>query len=79
MVDRAIVLAVGSTSHQSQLIYDRPRAMLPVLGKPLVARTMERFYRAGIEKFTVIVGYDEGAVASYLNAHWFPKRKSHRP
>ncbi len=70
MVDRAVVLAVGSATHQSQLIYSRPRAMLPVLGKPLVARAMERLHRAGIQKFTIIVGADEGAVASYLNAHW---------
>jgi NDP-sugar pyrophosphorylase family protein len=70
LLDRAIVLAIGNPNHQSQLIYNRPRAMLPVLGKPLVARAMERLYRAGIQKFTVVVGAEEGAVAAYLNAHW---------
>jgi NDP-sugar pyrophosphorylase family protein len=70
LIDRAVVLAVGSATHQSQLIYSRPRAMLPVLGKPLVARSMERLYRAGIRKFTVVVGYEEGAVAAFLNTHW---------
>jgi NDP-sugar pyrophosphorylase family protein len=70
VVDRAIVLAIGSPTHQSQLIYSRPRAMLPVLGKPLIARAMERLHRADINKFTVVVGAEEGAVAAYLNAHW---------
>jgi NDP-sugar pyrophosphorylase family protein len=46
--------------------------MLPVLGKPMVVRTMERLYRAGIHNFVVVVGEDEGAVAAYLNSQWLP-------
>lgn len=72
MVDCAVILAVGSTTHLSQLVYSRPRPMLPVLGKPMVVRTMDRLYHAGIKHYIVIVGEDEGAVASYLNAHWLP-------
>ncbi len=72
MVDCAVILAVGSTTHPSQLVYSRPRPMLPVLGKPMVVRTMERLYRAEIGHYIVVVGEDEGAVASYLNAHWLP-------
>jgi hypothetical protein len=33
---------------------------------------MERLYRAGIHKFIVVVGEDEGAVAAYLNSQWLP-------
>lgn len=44
--------------------------MLPALGKPLVARTMERLYRAGIQNFTVVISENEGAVAAYLNQFW---------
>jgi NDP-sugar pyrophosphorylase family protein len=72
LVDTAIVLAVGSVLHQSQLTYNRPRAMLPVLGKPMVVRNMERLFRAGIHRYIVIVGEDEGAVAAYLNSQWLP-------
>lgn len=75
MVDCAVILAVGSTTHHSQLVYSRPRPMLPVLGKPMVVRTMERLYRAGIEHYIVVVGEDEGAVASYLNVQWLPNVK----
>jgi NDP-sugar pyrophosphorylase family protein len=67
LVSCAVVIAVGNIAHQSQLIYNRPRAMLPALGKPLVVRIMDRLYRAGIQKFMVVVGEDEGAVAAYLN------------
>ncbi len=72
MISCAVVIAVGSITHQSQLIYNRPRAMLPALGKPLVVRMMDRLHRAGIDKFVVVVGEDEGAVAAYLNQHWVP-------
>jgi NDP-sugar pyrophosphorylase family protein len=72
LVNTAVVLAVGSLLHQSQLTYSRPRAMLPVLGKPMVVRNMERLFRAGIHHYIVIVGEDEGAVAAYLNSQWLP-------
>lgn len=75
MIDRAIILAVGSPVHQSQLTYNRPFAMLPVLGKPLVVRMMDRLRRIGVNKFTVVVGVDEGALAAYLNNHWYPDVK----
>lgn len=67
MVDHAVILAVGNPNHQSQLTFNRPRAMLPVLGKPLVLRLLELVHRAGIRRFTVIVGENEGAVAAYLS------------
>ena len=72
LVSRAVVIAVGNIAHQSQLTYNRPRAMLPALGKPLVVRIMDRLYRAGIQEYVVVVGEDEGAVAAYLNQHWAP-------
>mgnify|MGYP001240539715 CR=1 FL=1 len=70
MINHAVVVAIGNAVHQSKLIYSRPRAMLPALGKPLVVRVMDRLLRGGVEKYTVIVGEQEGAVAAYLNAHW---------
>jgi NDP-sugar pyrophosphorylase family protein len=74
-MDCAVILAVGSPAHQSQLTYNRPRAMLPALGRPLVVRMMDRLYRSGIQEYTVVVGEDDGSVASYLNAHWAPDVK----
>ncbi len=72
MIDTAIILATGSLSHQSRLTYDRPRTMLPALGKPLLVRVMDRFYRVGITQFIVILGEREGNVATYLNTRWHP-------
>ena len=72
MIDCAVILAVGNPAHQSQLIYDRPRTMLPALGKPLVVRMMDRLHRIGIREYIVVVGEEEGAVAAYLNSQWAP-------
>jgi NDP-sugar pyrophosphorylase family protein len=46
--------------------------MLPLLGKPLIARIMDSFYRAGIRRFTVVVGENEGSVAAWLSSKWYP-------
>jgi NDP-sugar pyrophosphorylase family protein len=75
LIDSAVVLAIGSPTHQSQLVENRPKAMLPALGKPMVVRVMERLYRAGIRYYYVVVGMNEGTVASYLNKQWKPDTK----
>lgn len=72
MVNYAVVLTTGSQYHQSRLIFNRPRAMLPIMGKPMVVRAMDLLYRAGIRRFTIVVGEDEGGVAAYLSSHWMP-------
>lgn len=70
-IDYAVILATGSPAHQSQLTYNRSRAMLPALGKPLVVRVMDRLYRTtAIRRYVVVVGADEGAITAYLQAHW---------
>ncbi len=48
MINHAVVVAIGNAVHQSKLIYNRPRAMLPALGKPLVVRVMDRLLRGGV-------------------------------
>jgi NDP-sugar pyrophosphorylase family protein len=68
-VNCAIIVTVGLSAHQTQLAYSRSRAMLPALGKPLAARVIERLHRANIQRYIVVVGEDEGAVAAYLNNH----------
>lgn len=71
-IEYAVVLAIASPNHVSGLTKSRPHAMLPVLGKPMVVRVMNQLLQEGIQKFVVIVGINEGSVASYLNANWVP-------
>ena len=72
MIDSAVILAISSSGYDSKLKEQRPRAMLPALGKPMVVRVMDRLYRAGIRHYVVIVGINEGPIASYINKQWMP-------
>lgn len=72
MIEHAVISAFGQSHHRSALIHNRPRAMLPALGKPLVVRVMDRLYRMGMRHFTLIVGDQEGVVASYVKTQWMP-------
>lgn len=74
-INQAIIIASGHNTSLVQLTRDRPKAMLPVLGKPLVIRLMERMREAGVQHFIVVVGEDEGTVASYFNNGWVPDAK----
>lgn len=47
--------------------------MLPALGKPMVVRVMERFYRAGIRRYLIVLGVQEGGVAAYLR-QWMAEK-----
>lgn len=74
-MNHAVILAINKTQNRSQLTYNRSHIMLPALGKPVIARIMERLYRIGIREYTVILGETEGAIASYLNSQWLPDVK----
>lgn len=68
----AIIIATDQPDHHSEMIQDRAKAMFPALGKPLIARVMEPLYAAGIRRFLIIVGMNEGRVAQYLHKSWKP-------
>ncbi|MBN1201340.1 MAG: NTP transferase domain-containing protein [Anaerolineae bacterium] len=72
MIQQAVILAAGHGSRLGVLTKDRPKSMLPILGKPIVARVMDHMREAGIRQFIVVVGENEGAVASYLSGSWHP-------
>ncbi len=75
MIDQAVIMAAGRAMRLGPLTKDRPRAMLPVLGKPMVVRIMDRLREVGIKRFVVVVGEQEGAVVSYLSESWVPDAK----
>jgi NDP-sugar pyrophosphorylase family protein len=72
MIDQAVILAAGRGSRLQTLVEDRTKATLPVLGKPLMVRVMERILEAGIKRFVVVIGEQDGSLASYLSHSWYP-------
>jgi phosphoenolpyruvate phosphomutase len=53
----AIILAASRGNELHELTHDKPKAMLSIGGKTLLARLMEGLKKVGINKSTVIAGY----------------------
>lgn len=71
MIEHVVVMAASPNREMEALTKQRPKAMLPLLGRPLVARVMDSFYEAGVRHFTVVIGEAEGAVAMWLAENWY--------
>jgi len=53
----AIVLAASRGHGMDELTRDRPKVMIPVAGKPVLRRHVDRFKAQGINTITVVAGY----------------------
>ena len=59
---QAIILAASRGEQLADLTGDRPKVMIPVNGKPLLHRLIERCHKQQIEDITVIAGYKANAI-----------------
>lgn len=59
---QAIILAASRGCELGELTIDRPKAMVPVGGVPLLQRIVDTYRRAGVERLTVVRGYAAAAV-----------------
>ncbi|MCA9317024.1 MAG: isocitrate lyase/phosphoenolpyruvate mutase family protein [Planctomycetes bacterium] len=58
----AVLLAAGASPELGDLVKDRPKAMLDIKGKPLIAHQMSALNAAGIKDISAVVGYRHEAV-----------------
>lgn len=65
-----IVMAATPARQIEALTRTRPRSMLPVVGKPTIARVLDSYYQVGIRRFTVVVGERDGDLAKWLSTRW---------
>jgi NDP-sugar pyrophosphorylase family protein len=72
MIQQAVILAAGRGTRLQSLSKDVSKVMLPILGKPIMVRVMDRCLEAGIKRFVVVIGEQEGGLASYLSHSWYP-------
>lgn len=63
---QAVVLAAGRGTRLGPLTTQRSKAMLPVVGQPLVGRVLERLLAAGLRRFVVVGGPDDQELAGYV-------------
>ena len=72
MIKRAVLLAAGRGTRLGALTGDRPKPMVPLLGKPALEHILLRLARVGIMEFILVVGYRAEAIKSYFGdgARW---------
>jgi MurNAc alpha-1-phosphate uridylyltransferase len=63
---RAMVLAAGRGERMRPLTADCPKPLLPVGGKPLIVRQIERLARAGYDELVINVSYLADRITTYL-------------
>jgi choline kinase len=67
-VMRGVILAAGDGTRLAPLTADRPKPLVPVLGRPLLDYTLEAFAQAGIKEIGLVVGYRGWMLAAYLRS-----------
>ena len=63
---QAVVLAAGKGSRLNPITLNRSKAMLPILGKPIVERVMEKLVRNGIREFVIVISPKDEEVEKYF-------------
>jgi dTDP-glucose pyrophosphorylase len=66
MLKRAILLAAGRGTRLGALTADRPKPMVPLLGKPVLEHILTRLAAVGLREFVLVVGYH----AEVIEAHF---------
>lgn len=63
---KALIPAAGIGTRLRPHTLNKPKALLPVAGKPILAHIMDDLTAAGIEGFVLIVGYHSDAVREWF-------------
>jgi NDP-sugar pyrophosphorylase family protein len=64
---QGVILAAGKGSRLHPITLKRSKAMLPILGKPIVERVMETLWANGIKDFILVVSQDDRDIVKYFN------------
>jgi len=63
---QGVILAAGKGKRLHPLTLTRSKAMMPVVGRPMVERVMETIYRNGITDFILVVSADDQDIVPYF-------------
>ncbi|HKX56044.1 MAG TPA: phosphoenolpyruvate mutase [Xanthomonadales bacterium] len=59
---KALILAASRGQGLDELTLDRPKVMIPVAGKPVLRRLVDKFKIQGVNEITVVAGYKAEAI-----------------
>ena len=65
---QGVILAAGKGSRLHPITLKRSKAMVPVLGQPLVERVMEDMYANGVNDFILVVSPDDRDIARHFRS-----------
>jgi NDP-sugar pyrophosphorylase family protein len=63
---QGIVLAAGKGSRLHPITTKRSKAMLPILGKPIVERVLESIHEGGVHDFILVVSREDREIRRYF-------------
>lgn len=63
---QGVILAAGKGSRLHPITLNRSKAMLPILGKPIVERVMEMLASNGVDDFILVVSPDDRDISRYF-------------
>jgi NDP-sugar pyrophosphorylase family protein len=63
---QGVILAAGKGSRLHPITIKRSKAMVPILGRPIVERVMETIYDNGISDFVLVVSEDDEEIEHYF-------------
>ena len=64
---QAVILAAGEGRRVRPLTWSRPKAMIPVANRPIIAYVIDALVANGIRDIIVVVGYRKEQVTRFLN------------
>lgn len=64
-----VILAAGRGTRMKAFTAGRPKAMLPVVGKPIIARIAEQLQTAGVTRILIVVAAHDAHIQPYFSAH----------
>ena len=65
---QAVILAAGEGTRLRPLTHSKPKAMIPVANRPVIAHVIDALLANGIRDIIVVVGYRREYVQRYLNS-----------
>jgi NDP-sugar pyrophosphorylase family protein len=63
---QGVILAAGHGSRLQPITLTRSKAMVPILGKPIVERVMEHLLANGVDDFVLVVSTDDRYITRYF-------------
>ncbi|MBI4333603.1 MAG: NTP transferase domain-containing protein [Chloroflexi bacterium] len=69
---KVVILAAGEGKRMHPLTYTRPKVMLPVANKPILAHLIDSCRQAGLSDFVVVAGYRAAVIQDYFSDKALP-------